>query len=281
MAIRDILVHLDGAPASAARLSLAAGLARRLGAHLIGLHVIDVQLPVIAAGDFGGGAAVAELITRLQDDALEAAKPIEASFREMLRREAMSGEWRQVEGTTAGQVSLHGRYVDLTVLGQADPGLGSETPVAAIEAALFTTGRPVLVVPFAGAPANPGRHVVIAWNASREATRAVHDALPLLAAAERVTVVTVNPESGIDGHGEEPGADIATHLARHGLKVEVRRVVGPDLGAGDLLLNEVSDLGADLVVMGGYGHSRFREFVLGGATRTMLHQMTVPLLIAH
>jgi nucleotide-binding universal stress UspA family protein len=105
--------------------------------------------------------------------------------------------------------------------------------------------------------------------------------VPLLAGAERVTVLTINAEATPDGHGEEPGADIALHLARHGLQVTVRRIAGAEISAGDMLLNEATDLGADLIVMGGYGHSRLRELVLGGATRTLLGQMTVPVLMAH
>lgn len=277
MAIRDILLHLDARPAAPARLALAAGLARRLGAHLTGLFVMDMPLPLIA-GDAGGGAAVAELIESLRQDLERDAAAVEASFRETLRREDLAGEWRRAEGTTAGQIALHGRHADLLVLGQAEPG--SETGAAAIEAALFGTGRPVLLVPHAGRHAVPGRRVLVAWNASREASRALHDALPVMAGAERVTVLTINAEPGSD-HGEEPGADIATHLARHGLTVEVRRVVGADIAAGDLLLNEAADGGADLIVMGAYGHSRFREFMLGGVTRTILAQMTVPVLLSH
>lgn len=278
MAIRDILLHLDATPPAAARQALAVGLAQRLGAHLTGLFVMDVPLPLIA-GDAGGGVAVAELLEALRADMGRDAAALEAAFREAVRRAEVKGEWRVAEGTTARQVALHGRHADLVVVGQAAPD--SDAGPATIEAALFGTGRPVLVVPHAGQPPMPGRRVLVAWNASREASRALHDALPLMAGAERVTVLTINAERGGGDHGEEPGADIATHLARHDLKVEVRRVVGADIAVGDLILNEAADLGADLVVMGGYGHSRFREFMLGGATRTLLGQMTVPVLMSH
>ncbi|WP_270939103.1 universal stress protein [Falsiroseomonas oryzae] len=280
MAIKDILVHLDTTPASAARLDLAAGLAQRHAAHLAGLYVVDVALPVMAGGEMGGGAFIAEMIESMRQAALEEGTKIEATFRARLARDGLAGEWRQVEGTTAGQVALHGRYADLVVLGQ--PDAGGESPAgAAVEAALFETGRPVLVVPHAGVPALPGRRVLVGWNASREASRALHDALPLLAGAESVTVLTINADPGSTEHGQEPGADIARHLARHDLPVTVRRITGADISAGDLLLNEAADLGSDLLVMGGYGHSRLREFVLGGATRTLLGQMTVPVLMAH
>jgi nucleotide-binding universal stress UspA family protein len=279
MAIRDLLVHLDDTAQSAARLDLAAGLAQRFGAHLVGLHVLQVPLPVFAGAEAGGGAALAELIEDLQKEADAAATRVEANFQARIARDGLAGEWRLVEGMLGPQVGTQGRYADLVVVGQAAPEGPADN--VHIEAALFDTGRPVLVVPYAGHAGSIGRRALIAWNSSREAARAVHDALPLLAGAEAVTVVTINPESGPDAHGEVPGADIARHLARHGLPVTVRRVAGSGISAGELLLNEVSDLGADLVVMGAFGHSRLREFVLGGATRTMLQQMTVPVLMAH
>jgi nucleotide-binding universal stress UspA family protein len=281
MAIRDILVHLDATPRAAARLDVAAQLAQRLQAHLTGLFVLDIPLPVFAGGEVAGAAAVADLIEAMRADGLKDAAQVEAAFREKLRRDGLAGEWRLAEGITGGQLALHGRYADLVVVGQAAPDDATVGGSAAIEVALFQTGRPVLVVPHAGPVTSLGKRVLVGWNASREASRALHDALPLIAGAESVTVLTINAEPGVDSHGEEPGADIARHLARHGLKVTVRRIVGAEIGAGDMLLNEAADLGADLLVMGGYGHSRFREFMLGGATRTLLGQMTVPVLMSH
>ncbi|WP_237217460.1 universal stress protein [Falsiroseomonas oryziterrae] len=281
MSVRDLLVHLDGSPGSAGRLSFGADLAARLSAHLVGLHVVDVPLPVFAGADMGGGAAMAELIQRLQDDALAAAKPIEAGFREVLRREGLPGEWRQVEGSSVTQLALHGRYADLVVTGQPDPRDPGAAGFGIIESALFSSGRPVLLLPFAGAPARLGGRALVAWNASREATRALHDALPLLRLMESVTVLTIDPATGADGDGGRPGADIAPHLARHGLAVTTRTVAGSDIAAGDVVLNEAADLGADLIVMGAYGHSRLRELMLGGVTRTLLRQMTAPVLMSH
>jgi nucleotide-binding universal stress UspA family protein len=277
MPIKDMLVQLDASPASARRLDFAMALAKRHEAHLIGLFVIDIVPPFSAGADMGGGIAMAELLMRMRADALTEAASREAAFREFLRREGQAGEWRQAEGRTSALLALHGRYVDLIVLGQPEPGVSS----VAVEAALFSTGRPVLLVPYTGPAESLGRRVLIAWNGSREAARAVNDALPLLAGAESVTVLVVDPKTGPSDHGEEPGADIALHLARHGVRVTVRRVMGDDVGVGDMLLNEVADFGIDLIIMGGYGHSRLRELVLGGATRTLLRQMTVPVLMSH
>ena len=161
------------------------------------------------------------------------------------------------------------------------PDDGQPSAQAILEATLFSSGRPVLAIPYAGRFETLGRRVLVGWNASREASRAVNDALPLLAGASSVVVTAVNPRRGLDGHGEEPGADIALHLARHGLKVEVEHTVAPEIEAGELLLNRAAELSSDLLVVGAYGHSRLRETILGGVTRTLLKQMTVPVLLSH
>ena len=146
---------------------------------------------------------------------------------------------------------------------------------------MLSAGRPALVVPDIGAGKTLGRRVMIAWDTGREAARAVNDALPILQQAEAVTVLSVNPRPGIDLHGEEPGADIALHLTRHGVKVEVQRTQVEEINIGDTILSRLADLGSDLLVMGAYGHSRLREVVLGGVTRTLLESMTVPVLMSH
>jgi nucleotide-binding universal stress UspA family protein len=277
MKLCDILVHLDASPRARIRLDLAVALARQHRAHLTALHVIDVALPVMAMGD-GGGAVIAELMEQMRQTALKAGAQLQAAFQEAIRREGIMGEWRQVEGSAAELVALHGRYADLLVLGQDDP---ESDHAGLLEAVLFDSGRPVLAIPFAGTFPQIGRRVLVGWNASREASRAVHDALPLLAKAESACVVLANPKRGLGAHGEEPGADIARHLARHGLKVEVAKAVADDVADSALLLNHASDMGADLLVMGAYGHSRLREFILGGVTRSLLREMTVPVLLSH
>jgi len=277
MKLCDILVHLDASPRARIRLDLAVALARQHRAHLTALHVIDVALPVMAMGD-GGGAVIAELMEQMRQTALKAGAQLQAAFQEAIRREGIMGEWRQVEGSAAELVALHGRYADLLVLGQDDP---ESDHAGLLEAVLFDSGRPVLAIPFAGTFPQIGRRVLVGWNASREASRAVHDALPLLAKAESACVFLANPKRGLGAHGEEPGADIARHLARHGLKVEVAKAVADDVADSALLLNHASDIGADLLVMGAYGHSRLREFILGGVTRSLLREMTVPVLLSH
>jgi nucleotide-binding universal stress UspA family protein len=278
MKLCDILVHVDQSPRAQMRLDIAADLARQHGAHLTALQVIDVAMPVMALGDGGGGAVIAELMEQMRQSALVAGVKLKAAFEAALARDGIMGEWRQVEGTTREILALHGRYADLLVLGQDDPESDS---AGLLEAVVFDSGRPVLAIPFAGSFKTIGKRVLVGWNASREASRALHDALPLIAKAETVTFFLANPTRGLDGHGEEPGADIARHMVRHGLKVEVAKVIANDLPDSALLLNHASDMGADLLVMGAYGHSRLREFILGGMTRSLLREMTVPVLLSH
>lgn len=285
MSIKDILLQVDAGAAYKVRFDLAVGLAQRHGAHLTGLCVIDIQL-MPAAGwgtlDLQSSMALQEWQSHCRNTALEAAAKLEVGFRERLRRDGLEGEWRLVEGSAAALTGLHARYADLVVLGQEDP----EDPqtsgrTAVIQQALLSSGRPLLLVPYAGHFTHVGRRVLIGWNARREAARAVHDALPLIADAETVTVLAVDPHGGVGGHGDEPAAAISRHLARHGLRVTAAPTTSGGLGAADVLLNYAADLGADLIVVGGYGHPRVWEMVMGGVTRALLQRMTVPVLMSH
>lgn len=285
MGIKDILLQIDVGAAYPARLDLAVGLALCRGAHLVGLCVFDVRL-VPGAGfraiDREDSMALPEWQFRLRAEALEAAAKLEAGFRERLRRDGLEGEWRLVEGDAAATIGLHARYADLTVLGQEDPDdqrISGWTAV--LQQVLLSSGRPLLIVPYAGQFAHVGRRVLVGWNARREAARAVNDALPLIEHAEAVTVLAVDPHGGVGGHGDEPAADISLHLARHGLRVTAAQTVSAGLDAADVLLNHAADHSADLIVIGGYGHPRVWEMVMGGVTRALLQRMTVPVLMCH
>ena len=177
-------------------------------------------------------------------------------------------------------VPVHARYADLTIMGQTDPepDAGDATPARGLQVQTATdSGRPLLIIPYAGDFKAPGRHMLIAWNGSREASRAVHDALPLLKRAERVSVLSISPPA----EDHIAGFDISAQLARHGVNAEAKRNVSSDISAGDVLLSECADLGADMIVMGAYGHSRLREFILGGVSQHLLETMTVPVFMAH
>jgi nucleotide-binding universal stress UspA family protein len=194
----------------------------------------------------------------------------------------LCAEWREIPEGPDADPALHARYADLAILGQLDPERAEPDLIRPRpDQVALASGRPVLIVPYAGHFDNAGRRVLIAWNATREAARSVSDAMPLLTSAELVTVLTIDPREGPHGHGEIPGADIALHLARHGVKAEIERTVSAGLPVGEVLLSRAADLGADLIVMGAYGHSRAREMLLGGATRSVLRSMTVPVLMSH
>jgi nucleotide-binding universal stress UspA family protein len=188
-------------------------------------------------------------------------------------------EWRTDEGSRADVVALHARYADLLVINQTDPDAADATHFG--DAVLLAVGRPVLLVPYVGEMRSFGQNVLVCWNASREASRAVTDALPLLQRAASVTVLTVDGRASSYGHGESAGSDIALFLARHGVKTAASQTVSGSVDVGSVILSRAFDLGADLIVMGAYGHSRVREIVMGGATRTVLQSMTVPVLMSH
>ena len=224
----------------------------RSGASLTGVYVVDIP-----SAEFFYGAAMPlaaggaeRVVDQIRAEAIAAAGPVEAAFRDLLRRDGLDGGWRLVEGNLPATVALHARYADLTVLGQANPyehrdGLGHD---AVAVATVMGSGRPVLAVPFAGDFPTLGQRVLVAWNASREAARAVNDALPLLQRGHRRHRAGGQPERGINGHGDVPAADIALHLARHGVHAEAAHTVANDIPDGEALLSYAADISADLIV---------------------------------
>jgi nucleotide-binding universal stress UspA family protein len=285
VALKDLLVHLDPHPRCTVRLGVAATLARCFNASLTGVQAIDLPsaeffygaaMPLVSAG-------LDRAVDEMRARAVAVAAPVEAAFRERLRIDGLDGGYRLVEGNLPATVALHARYADLTVLGQVNPyvpheGVGRD---ATVVTTVMSSGRPVLVVPFVGDFSSVGDRVLVAWNASREAARAVNDALPILEQASIVTVLAVNPRRGIGGHGDVPAADIALHLARHSVRAEAAHTVANDIADGEALLSYAADIGADLIVAGAYGHSRAREMVFGGVRRTLLGEMTVPVFLSH
>lgn len=281
MAFKDLLVHLDGSDQATVRLDYAAALAARHGAHLVGLHAVEGGLPYGLTADMGG-ASLGLLLEELREAAEAGAARMRAAFEDRLRRDGLQGEWREAMAMPAEAVALHARYADLAVLGQPEPGSATAAIYEMIlEAVLFTAGRPILMLPYAGRFTATPSTVLVGWNASKEAARAVHEALPLMRGAAEVRVLAVNPRHGIGGHGDVPAADIALHLARHGVAATAQHAIAIEIRESDVLLNTAADLSAELLVMGAYGHSRLREMVLGGVTRGILARMTVPVLLSH
>jgi nucleotide-binding universal stress UspA family protein len=282
MPYKTILVHVDKSRHASERLRIAAQIALNEQAHLIGAALTGVSRFVYQAGLMGDGAGfTAQLETHL--DLLRAqAKESLVGFEAAARTAGISScESQLVDDEAGAGISLLGRYSDLIVIGQTDRDDPSPATLPDFpEYVVMSSGRPVLVVPYAGQFDTVGRRVLVAWNGSTSATRAVTNAIPLLRRADIVEVVVFNVDASSDTHGEQPGADIALYLARHDIKVDViRQKTGIDIG--NALLSLATDLGSDMIVMGGYGHSRFREILMGGVTRTVLQAMTVPVLMSH
>ena len=170
-------------------------------------------------------------------------------------------------------------YADLAVVARPEPGSPTAGPPGLVESLVLTSGRPIIMLP----PGNTVfrvRRILVGWNARREAIRAVADALPLLVKAALVELLVIDHERHPADYGQEPGADIARHLARHGVRVEVRRLSSGGEDVGNLLLSEAAAFGADLVVMGAYGHSHLSEWVFGSVTRAVLHEAGLPVLMS-
>ena len=280
MTYKTLLLHLDDAPRREERLALAFEMAERFDAHLVGLYVpVTPFVPSYALAE--AGPAVVEIETRRRASALEAA---EAVFRAASsRHRAVKCEWRRGYGDPVTALCTSARYADVVIAGQ--PELKGEEanrlPAGFAGDLVLAAGRPVIFVPYAGRFPTVGKRVLVAWNAGREAARALRDALPLLRDAAQVDIVAFDPGRGGAQHGELPGADIGLFLARHGVKVTVSQQSGTTLDVGAQILSRAADLSADLIVMGAYGHSRVREQILRGATRTLLEAMTVPVLMSH
>ncbi len=279
MGYKTILVHVDEARNVEARIATAAAIAIAESAHLIGAAMTGVSRFLYETMTVNSGDAA---ITPFLESLRQRGRQTLEKFDKLAQQAGvLSFEHRLIDDEAADGISLQARYCDLVVLGQYDPYqasqfLNSDFP----EYVVMNSGCPVLILPYAGTFKNPGSRVLIAWNGSMESRHAVHNALPMLRRAQLVEVVVFNPLSQVDRHGEQPGADIALYLARHGVKVNVREEI-VEGNVGNALLSLAADLSTDLIVMGCYGHSRFREVMLGGVTRTMLESMTVPVLMSH
>jgi nucleotide-binding universal stress UspA family protein len=275
--IKDIVANLTvGAPRNVVA-DFAVSVAREFGAHLSG---IAFAYEVIVPGTVFDGAA-AGLIAAQREESEKMAKAAVDSFDAAVRGAGISAESRVMDASLVGAAELFSRIArkyDLAIVGQAEPDRMALENVL-VEAALFESGRPILIVPYIQKSGLKLDRIMVCWDGSRNAARATGDAMPFLTRAKAVDVVIVEVRRvRID---ELPGADIAHHLARHGLNVEVKRIVAPDIDVASAILSHAADSSADLIVMGGYGHSRLREFVLGGATRGILEAMTVPTLMSH
>ena len=274
--IKDLLVNVAIGINDDATLDYALGLARAFDAHAAGVAFAYEAVPSAMLMD----DVPPSWIVEFRAEAEEAAKAAVGRFDAAARRAGILVEARWLAASFVGTADVFGRLArrfDLSVVRQAEPGKNTPAPLI-IEAALFETGRPVVVVPYIQKGGVKLDRIMVCWDGSRCAARAVSDAMPFLERAATVEVVMVAERGKSD---EIPGADMAQHLARHGVKVEAKQIVAPDAKPADVLLSHAANSGADFLVMGGFGHSRLREFVLGGVTRSILETMTIPALMSH
>jgi len=277
MVWKTITTQLSNPDRADMLLSVAGRLAERFEAHLVGLD---------ATPSFTFAAPMA---TPADIDAIVAADrarttQLRTIFDTASANRAFVAEWREVVPEAAGLVAAvldHARASDLLVASQSDPDWELSGLFDFPERLVLESGRPVLIVPYAGAYGEIGKRVTIAWSGKRESVRAVFDSLPILKKAEVVTLLCVASGSGAGEPGEIAGTEIAAALARHGVKVTVQKSVAADIGVADDILSRLADSGADLLVMGAYGYSRLREMVFGGVTQHIFRHMTVPTLMSH
>ena len=275
---KTILVHVDQSPRSAVRTDIAARLAALHDAHLVGGAVTGLASYLFPqTGLDPGTPAIAFPIAELH---AEADRVLDLFDQRASRAGVNSFERRRIDDEAGACISTHARYCDLVVISQSaydefTPRLRTDFP----EYVVLNCARPVLVVPAKGAIGEVGTRITVAWNGSSNAVRAITSAIPMLQRAQAVNLVVLNSEGG-DQHGDTPGADIALYLARHGIRVDVTAAQASG-DAGESLLSLAADQGADLIVMGAYGHSRFSEILLGGASRTALLTSPIPLWMAH
>jgi nucleotide-binding universal stress UspA family protein len=276
MQLRDILVCLDATPAGEERLKLSLRLARAHHAAISGIYSVHddaveaVLFPPANEGE--PGAAPVMSGTR--------AELAEQRFREQLSAQGLAGDWLLIDGAGTDAVIEFAKSADLAVLGQYERSGATRNTLRPEEVAL-ASGRPVLILPYAGSFPTVGERALVAWDGTREASRALHDALPLIAEAENVTVVSV---VGAENERERTQTSldrVVRHLERHDIPARAETIVRGELGVSDILLSRASDLAADLIVAGAYHHSPYREALFGGVTRDLLDHMTVPVLMAH
>jgi nucleotide-binding universal stress UspA family protein len=275
--VKDIVVNLTGSAPQEFAADYAISLAQLFDAHIAGVGFI--YEPVIPGTVLGG--IPTDLIEAQREENTKAAKAATSRFEAAAARAGLSAEVRIIDASVAGAADLFGRIArrfDLAVVGQARPKEGASEELL-IEGALFESGRPVVVVPHVQTQAVTLERLLVCWDGSRPATRAIADALPFLRRAKAIDIMAVSVERGKGS--ELVGTNMARHLARHGLAVELKRVSAGSVDVPSAIKAQVAETGADFMVMGGYGHSRLREFILGGVTRTILTSSAIPVLMSH
>ena len=277
MSIKDIQVHIDNDAACSKRVKMAVNLAATMNAHLTGVHVRR-SFPFPEYSMVPTSADVIKVYDDILNDQESKARAV---FDESIAQDNTKTSWQSLIGSLSYHLANEAHYADLLVIGQPNSEDLSSLESGIANEIIMSAGRPCLLVPHHGDSVSFGESPLVAWDGSREASRAVHDALPFLKQAGKATIIIVEPERADPNFGDLPGTVISEHLARHDINVKVEVSRGSLQSTGDTILSYADAYGHDLVVMGAYGHSRLREIVLGGATRNIMKQATIPVLMSH
>lgn len=275
-AFKRILVHVDVDRPSQSRMSVASTLAERFGGRMTGVYVPKLVMPALLGTPEFPAAVLLDLEARTLEDAENAGH----LFRDHVAKKGLEADWLVARGDPVSALTNASRYMDITVLGQIASDAPNIDGTVRPDEIVLGSGRPVLITPYIGAPSEVGSRIVVAWDGGREAARAVADAMPLLRQAGAVWVISIDGTA--DTLGDDSAAeDLCSFLADHGVAARPETLGADEAEPSDVVLSRIVDLGADLLVMGCYGHTRLRETVLGGMTRDILRHMTVPVLMSH
>ncbi len=279
MQYKNLLVYLDQGASNKERVNTAIAIAKVHEARLTGVVVNALPASsILHKLGFGQGE------TLMEQQRIEAEEIIE-HFKQATAQEGVQADTRIiecVEGRAAEKLARMARIFDLSIMRQANPDKPNASFISELsEEVMLSSGRPVFFIPYVGAHNIPCRRGLIAWDGSKAAARAVHDALPLLKMMEKVIVLIVDADKIEHYADSQPGEELSRHLSIHGVNNEIRRLAKAEVSTSTIILNELSDSGADILIMGGYGTPKLREIMLGGVTRTLFECMTVPVFMSH
>ena len=279
MHYKNLLVYLDQGASNKERVNTAIAIAKVHEAHLTGVVVNALPASsILQKLGFGTGEAL------MEQQRVDAEEIIE-HFKQMTAQEGVQADTRIiecVEGRAAEKLARMARIFDLSIMRQANPDKPNASFISELsEEVMLSSGRPVFFIPYVGAHNIPCRRGLIAWDGSKAAARAVHDALPLLKMMEKVIILIVDADKIEHYADSQPGEELSRHLSLHGVNNEIRRLAKAEVSTSTIILNELSDSGADILIMGGYGTPKLREIMLGGVTRTLFECMTVPVFMSH
>jgi nucleotide-binding universal stress UspA family protein len=279
MEYKNLLVYLDQGASNKERVNTAIAIAKVHEAQLTGVVVNALPASsILQKLGFGKGEAL------MEQQRVDAEEIIE-HFKQMTEQEGVQADTRIiecVEGRAAEKLARMARIFDLSIMRQANPDKPNSAFISELsEEVMLSSGRPVFFIPYVGAHNIPCRRGLIAWDGSKSATRAVHDALPLLKMMEKVIILIVDADKIEHYAASQPGEELSRHLSIHGVNNEISRVLKAEVSTSTIILNELSDSGADILIMGGYGTPKLREVMLGGVTRTLFECMTVPVFMSH